>query len=700
MAHDPRSAAVTLFVLLLGSIEAQEAAELPIREITLYRSGVGAFSRIGRIVGDASAQLKFPTDDVNDILKSMTILDYGGGSIGPVSYGSKEPLARRLASFGVDISKAPSVPELFTQLRGASLRVVTLDGPTEGTILGVENRAVVARAGGRGTVVTRPHVNLLTERGVRSISIADVASFDLLDPALAEELQLALGALAEQREERIKTVDLTFLGSGDVARDVVVSYVREMPVWKASYRLILAGREDPPTIQGFAIVENTTDDEWTGVRLSLASGRPVGFTMDLYQPIYAARPDVPVPMDGGLAPTLYESGPRKFGGRAKPGHVATSPPALASARFRKSADHLEAGEEEEEVEETEDDADFAFDSYAVTADHLGDAHASGDEVGGQFHFTVDTPVTLARQRSAMLPILLAKIDGRRVSILTVDDPTRAPDHPMQGVELRNDTALHLMPGPIAVYDGGAYAGDAQIDHTARNQRRLLAFAMDIDVECRTRATFEQTLVGMRITAGAMVRSTRQRSERTYRLINFDESSGRTVLVEYPRNESWTLVEPDRPTEMTDAQYRFEVELPAGGDVERTIIEERVTEEHLGVTSVSLESLLEFRSDGKVSDAVVAAVKRAAELMSTANELRQGLIRLNQERRAIGDEQARIRENLTRVPANSDLHRRYVEKLTAQEDRLDALIGARRAQETAHTDARSRFDEYLRDLDVD
>ena len=220
-----------------------EGVDLPVRRITLYRSGVGYFEHAGKVQGDTTIRLRFETDDINDILKSMTLVDLGGGKIGTVSYGSKEPLERRLASFGVDITRANNINELFQQLRGAKLRVATADGTLDGTILGLENRMVVENAGDNAAVVNQPHVNLVTERGIRSVNIARITSFELLDEQLAEELGLALGALAEQRAERLKTVDLQFLGNNE--RTVVVSYVHEMPVWKTSYRLVLPESDAP-----------------------------------------------------------------------------------------------------------------------------------------------------------------------------------------------------------------------------------------------------------------------------------------------------------------------------------------------------------------------------------------------------------------------------------------------------------------------
>jgi len=58
---------------------------------------------------------------------------------------------------------------------------------------------------------------------------------------------------------------------GTAARDIVASYTVPAPVWKSSYRLIF-GASGQPTLEGWAIVDNTTNEDWTNIRLSLVSG--------------------------------------------------------------------------------------------------------------------------------------------------------------------------------------------------------------------------------------------------------------------------------------------------------------------------------------------------------------------------------------------------------------------------------------------
>ena len=176
-------------------------ADLPIRRLTLYRSGVASFERRGTVQNDASAVLRFRTEQINDILKSLVVLDHSGGTVAGVSYPSQEPLERRLASFGVDISDGPTMRDLLARLRGSPVRIQTQETAIEGTVLNVEERPTIYRPKGDGNVNQHnlPWINLLTPNGVRSINLTDATGFELLDTKLAEDLKQALAAIAEQR---------------------------------------------------------------------------------------------------------------------------------------------------------------------------------------------------------------------------------------------------------------------------------------------------------------------------------------------------------------------------------------------------------------------------------------------------------------------------------------------------------------------
>ncbi|MDQ7014055.1 MAG: hypothetical protein Q9O74_09195 [Planctomycetota bacterium] len=670
---------------------AADPGDLPVSRITLYRSGVGSFVREGVVEGNANVQLRFRTDQINDILKSMIVLDLDGGRVEGATYGSKEPLSRRLASFAVDISDNPSRAELLGRLRGARVSIRTSEGTHEGSVLGVEQQNVVYP---EGQEQRRSTVSLVTAEGIWSADVDNILSFRILDEELAAELNKALVALAEHRADNVKTLDLNFQGTG--SRDVMVGYVHETPVWKTSYRLVMPEEAgDRLLLQGWAIVENTTDEDWEGVRLSLVAGQPVSFTMDLYEPVYITRPNVPVPTATGAKPRSYSGGGSPFNnmqredreeGFADSGRAA-APRSRAEARPLVAADSWEtsAGAAEKAV------------AFGAAMRNSVAAAASGESVGEVFQFTLDAPVTVGRQQSAMLPIIAGDIEGRRVSIFNQSDGLT---HPMRGVEITNDTGLQLMPGPIAVYDGEAYAGDAQINHVSRSDERLLAYAVDLAVDARVEPASTSTVQKLSIVRGLLRQQMIEETRATYFFESNDQFRDRTIIVEHPRLIGWDLVDSPKPEEIAGELYRFEVELDPGAKTKLGITQRRTRYDQVALLSYDTNTLLRYSRDGKASKAVIDAFREAHRLQTRVRDAERTLAELATERNEIGKDQSRIRSNMGSIDRNSDLYARYMQKLAEQETRLEQIVELIQST-TAERDARRQeLQEYLNNLNVE
>lgn len=678
---------------------------IPIRKITLYRSGVGYFERSGQLTGNSDLQLRFKTEQINDILKSMILLDLSGGRIESVSYGSKEPLGKRLASFGINIAANPGIPELLSQLRGALIKITVAGEPISGTILGVEER--LAAAPKDKDPVRVPHVNLVTESGIRSIAIPDIGTFEIQDKELAAELNKALAALAEYRADRTKTVELRFAGEGD--RRVVVAYVHEMPVWKTSYRLVLpepaaSGQDaDKLMFQGWAIVENTTDQDWAGVQLGLVSGRPVSFQMDLYEPLYSARPMIPVPTIPGVAPRIFALGVDQqqlaeadAAGRSDESmfsNVMQSQKSTNSPRPREMAVGSRAPAAAPAYASASS-GDYEALRASAMSDYAARPAASGVSVGEVFQFQVNAPVSIERQKSAMIPIMSGQISGRRVSIFNAADGSQFP---MRGVELTNDSGQPLLPGPISVFDGAAYAGDAQIGQIPKADKRFLAYALDLDVAVLTKADSAATITKLVINRGTIVQSIRDRLTTTYELANKDAARPRNLILEHPISPGFELVETIKPTEQAQDLYRFTLDLEPAKAKRFTVAQERVRAESMGITSLNLETLMQYRRDGKASEAVVKAFQDAATRQAAMAQTERTLAQLGSRIDEIAKDQSRIRENMGAIDRNSQLYASYVARLTRQETDLDQLREQRSTQQTQLDQQRQDLAQFLTTL---
>ena len=272
----------------------------------LFNSGVGYFQREGAVEGDTRVDLTFPVSDVNDLLKSLVLPDLGDGKVSTVSYDSEEPVDKTLKSFALDLTNNPTLAQILNQARGEKIEVVLQQnnaaqpGTMTGVVVGMEEQH---QPGPKDALVEVDVLNLLCAEGVRSMPLSQVQRLRFLNASLDSEFRRALEVLAAAHNSQKRTVSLNFSGEGK--RTVKVGYVVENPIWKTSYRLVL-DKKGKPSLQGWAIVENTSDEDWKDVRMALISSRPISFQMDLYQPLFIPRPTVEPELFASLRPPTYQ----------------------------------------------------------------------------------------------------------------------------------------------------------------------------------------------------------------------------------------------------------------------------------------------------------------------------------------------------------------------------------------------------------
>lgn len=675
--------------------EGKPGSTVPIRRIVLFNSGVGFFEHGGSVEGDASVELKFNTGDVNDLLKSMVLEDRGGGEISTVTYASRDPVTRTLKTFAVDLTENPSLADLLKQVRGERIEV---EAPNKiaGRLVSVETRT---RKVGDDEVLAYDVLNVLAESGLRSVSLENIASIRLLNPTLNAELQQALEILATANDTDKKSVTLQFRGKGE--RPVRIGYIQEMPVWKTSYRLVLDEKKQP-FLQGWAIVENTTEADWSNVDLTLVSGRPISFRMDLYQPLYVNRPLV--------VPELYSSLTPKVYGQDLDGKDAEF---RRMAELGKKVDELNESMEMKRSQEgrsrtppgfgllplrdgAQADEPFALGGRPMDPTSSVKSLAEAGDVGELFQYRIDTPVTLARQKSAMLPIVNAAVKGEKLSIY---NPDTHPKHPLNGLRLKNSTDLHLMQGPITVFDGGAYAGDARVLDIPPKSERLISYAMDLDTEVAVESQSKpEVLVGVKIVKGTLYATRKHRRSQTYTVKN-SGSKQKTVLIEYPFDPNWELIEPEKPAEKTRDLYRFAVKAGPGEPAKLTVAEERVETQTVHLTNLDLDTIHIYLRAKVVDETVKEALQKVVRLKQELAELSEQRRRREQEIATISQEQERIRRNMEQLDRTTDLYNRYVKKFSEQEDRIEDLRNEIDKLQTAETAKRKELDEFLSGLNV-
>ena len=394
--------------------EDKPPADLPLTSVMLFSSGVGYFERSGQVEGGSSVRLMFKVEDINDILKSLVVLGVEQVS---VNYAPRDPVSKALRSFAVDLTGNPTFGELLGQLRGASV-LVSAPEPYTGTIVGVEKRTKIIEDNQRVIVDV---LTVLTGEGLVSFELPSVTSLKLLEPELEKELGRALAVLAAARDKNKKAVTIHVGSKGK--QDISVGYVIESPVWKTSYRLVLSD-DNKPLLQGWAIVENTSDTDWKDVSLTLVSGQPISFVQDLYTPMYVTRQVVQPERYATLRAQAYEGAMEMdMVERLAKNRAPGAPPA---ERARKKGQAFGGrgflGNRS------------AF--KAVRAGAMAKANAlkvatsGAGAVAELFTYPIAGQVTIERQKSAMLPIVSQMVEAERLSIY---DPARHEKFPLSGM---------------------------------------------------------------------------------------------------------------------------------------------------------------------------------------------------------------------------------------------------------------------------
>ena len=689
---------VFIFILLFcgGAVGAGVAAsppfpnvppEIPVRNVVLFSSGVGYFEHVGTIAGDVSTDLRFKTNQINDILKSL-VLEDRGGRVSAVVYPSQDPLSKTLRSFQVNITGNPTLAELLTQLRGAKLTVTAQAERIAGTILGVERKHKAVNE--KGPVVEVWVVNLIAGGSIRAVPLDDVLKIELEEAQLQDELNRALLALAQARDQDKKPVSITFRGDGE--RQVKLGYVVETPIWKTSYRLILPSADEQARLQGWAIVENQTDSDWNNVSLSLVSGRPISFIQELYQSLYMPRPVVQPELFASLRPQTYDAGLDKDrpveqfaeNKEGRPMDMLRKAPAQPSAKSRGQVRREESYAGNAAAESVGGGPGGIDATAGITS------VASAGRVGELFQYNIAN-VSLPRQRSSMLPIVTDEIEAERVSIYNQSVLSR---NPLYGARIKNTTGKHLLQGPLTVLDDRSYAGDAQIDNLPPGQERFISYGIDLESQVNaTNRRQDNTIQTGRLVKG-ILQLTRKHVVTQEYVVENKSQKAKEMIIEHPFQTGWKLVETPKPMETTDSLYRFRDSIPAGKVRTLTVKEEMVQGETIAILPADLGQLESYSRSGEIPAVVRAALIKTMGLKSAVLDTQRQIQQRQKELSDISQEQKRIRDNMNTVTQNSQYYTRLLGKLNDQESRIEKLqVEIERLQQT-HDQQRKDLDTYL------
>jgi hypothetical protein len=703
--------------------QAGPSASLPITHVYLFSSGVGYFQREGELEGTSRVDLTFPATDINDLLKSLVLQDMGGGKVTTIGYDSQDPVEKTLKSFALDLTMNPSFGQLINQARGERVEVnlqqsnASLATTLTGTIMGMETQHHPAGPSG---IVEQDFLNLLCAEGIRCIPLKDVQRLRFLNAALDGELKRALEVLAGSHDALKKTVSLNFKGEGK--RNAKVGYVVESPIWKSSYRLVL-DKNGKVKLQGWASIENTTDDDWNNVHMALISGRPISFQMNIYQPLFIPRPTVEPEKFASLRPPVFGgamTNPSQLAGvQTQPMNGALGGQGMMGGPGQSGMPQLTTGNFQQgnlvnryqtnntlvfanQLGMQGGQGQFGFNNdgtlnnlansgkltYAELqnrrnqqqeakgkARQIGSALAALDptgsmgslpnaeEIGDYYRYVIDDKVTLPRQKSAMLAIVNEMVEGSHVSIYNQSVQSKFP---LLGLRFKNLTDQPLMQGPVTVYEEGSYAGDARLPDLQPKEERLIAYAIDTGTEVKTEdKALPQQLIQLKSAKGVMRATRKIRETKTYIAKNRSPQD-RVLVIEHPFREGWKLIEPEKPVETTRDLHRFEIKVPAGKSVTQQVTEEFTHVDHIAINNTNDDTIRMFLNSAVSSDEAKKALKEVLESRIKLSDTQRELAAVQVQLKDITEDQGRLRANLDKVPATSAAYKRYLEKFDKQE----------------------------------
>ncbi|MCD4786296.1 MAG: DUF4139 domain-containing protein [Candidatus Eremiobacteraeota bacterium] len=628
---------------------------LPIKKVLLYKHGVGYFEREGDVENDATIELQFKSNEMNDVLKSLTVLDLSGGLISSISYESTKPVEKQLEDIAIRLPEQNALTGLLSQVKGANVRVVVGSDDITGIVTGIQ--AINKRLHDM-TLTTYLITILVDGESLRTYDILELKSITFLDENLKSDLNHLLEVLISAKKKDAKK--LTIYAKGEGKRTLLATYVVETPVWKASYRILL--EEEKPTIQGWALVDNTQDEDWKNVSLTLVAGLPISFIHDLYSPRYKKRPVVEVKEEEAYAPPILEEGmlceDDDFGeaemeapGTALLSRPAAPPPMQGEVRMKMAP--LSRSRAQART------ASMPVQTRTV-------------EVGDLFQYSIENPVTVKRNQSALVPILQTTFDADKVAVYNREVREK---NPMSAMFIKNTTGLTLEGGPVTVMEDETYVGEAMLETMKPEEERIVPYSVELGcVVTSDNESEKHNIHRARIDSGYMYLDYFQVEKKKYKIKNKKDKKI-DLFLEHRFNHGWDLIDTKEPFETTENFYRFRFDVPAKKSMSFTVKEKHMQYECYSLQNLRPDLVSYWATNGYVDRATRNKLDELLKFSAQISDLKRDIKENEEEVRVIHEDQKRLRENLKALGESSDekkLRERYVGEMSREEDRLRHL----------------------------
>jgi hypothetical protein len=665
---------VALTCLPLGNGQSSRSSgdsgddRLPVTRVILYKNGVGYFEHSGRVRGSQDVNIDFTTAQLNDVLKSLTVLDLGKGRITGVSYNSTAPLDRRLGMLRLPVGDNPTTPQFLGALRGTRVEVSSGSTSATGRLLSVDQRDLQLKGEEKITVY---QVSLVTDSGeVRSFDLTPATNVRIAEKDVNEEVGKYLKLLASSRDQDVRRMSISTAGDGE--RGLLVSYISEVPVWKSTYRIVVPA-DGKPLLQGWAIVDNTVGEDWKNVELSLVAGAPQSFVQELSQPYYTRRPVVALPENAMVTPQTYEATMEEKEDRLRTPTSSTAPAAPAAQRMVAAVGNGVVGVVPGGVgggiykvgsaSPINGNIDLKTREAAMTV-------AQTAELGDLFEYKLKDRITIQKNQSALVPILQSRIDAEKVSVWNP-----AQSAVLRGLWLDNTSGLTLDGGSFNVLEDDAFSGEGLMEPIKPGEKRLLSYAVDLGMLVETKQNNDrQHVTRIVIARGTMFQSTQETQEQTYTIRNRD-TQARTLVIEHPARPGWKLADDADPAESSASFHRFRVKVDPKTTQTLLVKEYRPIVNRYELTNIDDDQIRLFLSQKMINTDIEKALRRVLGQKNEVAAIDADIASHKTQLTGIAEDQQRVRENMKALKGSAEekaLVERYARELNQQEDRVQYL----------------------------
>ncbi len=652
-------------------------SKLNVKRVIIFKHGVSYYILEGILKGSGNFEIEFKIDEMNDVLKSLFVLDTSkNGYISSISYDAALETSQLLRSIMLNIPDRDSFSSLVTQIKGADV-VLTVGGAKKvsGKIMGIEFVEKLSKV----EKITEKLLTLHQDDGlITKYNFSEIRSLEIMNDEIKKDLKFFLDTVIAGKKKDAKKIVINCESGGDdeIDRNIFVSYIRESPIWKTSYRLIMSKQQaldQKCLLSGWSLIENTTNQDWEDIELSLVAGMPVSFIYEFYRPIFIQRPVIQPPKVLSARPTEIEEGleMEKFKdyamveAEAAPVAMKKRGKVMRSAMRPPAAPAGGLGFAQSVMSDTE-----MFDKVK------SQVKTQTKDLGELFEYNISNPVTIKRKQSALVPILTESIKAKRILLYNMNDHDKNPN---ACLEITNNTNLTLERGPATIIYDDNLAGEAIIPFLNKGDTRLLNYAIEQAVIISHEQKSENLSVHkVTFESGYSYEYYYTNSMTTYKIKNKTDEE-KELYLDHPKTYDFKIIEKPVEPEETPNYWRFKITLKPKDAITFKLKEQRENYSSAYIWNYSREDLLKrvsFYVKKKFIEADLEnQLKEIAELIQTLNDLRAKQEKLTEERNIMTDEQSRLRENISVLGEDSQsisLKERYIRKLSDQESRFEEI----------------------------